>query len=149
MAKLSQLKGAGKKRKRVGRGGARGSFSGRGHSGQKKRSGAGIGVLFEGGQMPLVRRLPKRGFTNVPFKKEYAIISIGLIDKHFVEGEEVTIEALRAKKIIKGATKVRLKVLADGTLSKKVSVTAHAFSKKAREAVEAGGGTAVVIKESL
>jgi large subunit ribosomal protein L15 len=147
--RLDQLTSSGKKRKRVGRGGSRGGTSGKGHKGQKARSGGGISPAFEGGQMPLHRRLPKRGFTNARFKKEIEILSIGSLENFFQSGDQVTKELLVEKGILK-PKKSRgpflLKILGDGSLTKKLSVQADLFSKTASKAIQDVGGEAVVIK---
>jgi large subunit ribosomal protein L15 len=149
MLRLNSLIAVKKKRKRVGRGGDRGGFSGRGHDGQKARPGAAseIKAYFEGGQMPLSRRLPRRGFTNV-FKKEYCLVNLEILDKKFNGGDTIDLEKLREKRVIKGHNTPLVKVLGDGTLSKKLIIHAHAFSKKALDAIEKAGGKAVLIKET-
>lgn len=118
MLTLNKLTSAGKKRKRIGRGGARGGTSGRGFGGQKSRSGGTLGLTFEGGQMPLVRRLPKRGFSNVMFAKEYEIVDLGQLNNAFNNGATVTFEMLFEQGLIKGKKRKLVKILADGTLEK-------------------------------
>ena len=148
---LHKLPKAGKNRKRVGRGGSRGGTSGRGHKGQRARSGGGTRPGFEGGQMPLYRRLPKRGFTNFPFKKNVKIVSLELIDKHFAEGDSINRDALVQKGLLnikKGEKGVFLKVLANGGLEKNLTIIADAFSKSALEAIQAKGGKAILTEES-
>jgi large subunit ribosomal protein L15 len=137
-----------KKRKRVGRGGSRGGTSGRGHKGQNARSGGGVGPLFEGGQMPLHRRLPKRGFTNARFKKVYEIISLGHLDQAFVDGDVVSQIDLVNKNLIKGKKGSLVKILGTGEITKNLTITANAFSKSAVTAIEKAGGKAQLIKES-
>jgi len=141
---LSPKKGSRKDRKRIGRGPGSGSgkTAGRGHKGQLSRSGHTFRRNFEGGQMPLVRRLPKRGFTNI-FRKEFAIVNVGQLDR-FPTGSEVTPEVLIAEGVV---SQVRdgVKILGDGSLSRKLTVRAHKFSKKAQEVIEAAGGTCEVI----
>ena len=146
--KLHTLKpneGSIKNRKRVGRGqgSGTGKTSGRGEKGQNARSGGGVRVGFEGGQTPLFRRLPKRGFSNALFKKEYAIINL---DEHnkFADGAEVRLEVLREMGIVK-KSKDGLKVLGNGTLEKKLTVKANKFSASAKEQIEKLGGKAEVI----
>lgn len=141
---LKPAEGARKERKRVGRGigSGLGKTSGRGHKGQKARSGGNVRPGFEGGQMPLTRRLPKRGFTNI-FKKEYAIVNLSLLDK-FEEGTVVTPELLIEKGVIK-KIKDGVKILGSGDLSKKLTVKAHKFSKSAINKIESVGGKAEVI----
>lgn len=135
-----------KARKRVGRGigSGTGKTSGRGSNGQNARSGGGTRPGFEGGQMPLFRRLPKRGFTNV-FKKEYALVNISVLE-NFEDGTEVTPEILINSGLIKKAkAKDGVRILGDGELTKKLTVKAHHFSKAAAEKIEAAGGKAEVI----
>ena len=147
MLQLHELEKLKKKRKRVGRGGSRGGTSGRGHKGQRARSGgrSAIKPSFEGGQMPLSRRLPRRGFTNI-FKKYYALIGLGDLQKHFDEGATVDHVKLREKGFIKGKKKALVKILANGVLSKKLTVQADAFSKSAALAIEKAGGSAQLNK---
>ncbi|AEF16409.1 MULTISPECIES: 50S ribosomal protein L15 [Thermoanaerobacterium] len=141
---LKPAEGSRKERKRVGRGigSGLGKTSGRGHKGQKARSGGNIRPGFEGGQMPLTRRLPKRGFTNI-FKKEYAIVNLSLLD-NFEDGTVVTPELLIERGIIK-KVKDGVKILGSGDLSKKLTVKAHKFSKSAIDKIESIGGKAEVI----
>ena len=146
MFQLNSLSRLIKKRKRIGRGGSRGGTSGRGHKGQKARTGeSGIGIGFEGGQMPLVRRLPKRGFSNKRFAKEVKIINLRTLERLCNDGDEVTKERLRELGIIKGKSKFHLKILGMGTLSKKIIVQADAASKSAVEAIEKAGGSVTLI----
>ena len=134
-----------KSRKRVGRGpgSGHGKTCGRGHKGQGSRAGFSMHPTFEGGQMPLVRRIPKRGFNN-RWALTVAIVNVGELDKRFAEGDEVNIETLKAKNLAKGSFDV-LKVLGDGELTKKLKVSAHRFSKSAREKIETVGGETVVL----
>ncbi len=145
--KLHNLKpspGSKKNRKRVGRGSGsgQGTTAGRGMNGQNSRSGGGTKPGFEGGQMPLYRRIPKRGFTNI-FKKEYAIVNLETLNQ-FDDNEEVTVELLLDNKIIKKELD-GVKILGNGELNKKLTVKAHKFSKTAKEKIEAVGGKAEVI----
>ncbi len=145
--KLHELKspqGAKKKAKRVGRGmsSGHGKTAGRGHKGQKARSGGGVRPGFEGGQMPLQRRIPKRGFTNI-FKKEYSLVNLERLNM-FEEGTLVNPELLVQAGIIKKAGE-QVKVLGDGEISKALTVRAHKFSKTAAERIQAAGGKAEVI----
>lgn len=145
--KLHELKpaqGAKKGRKRVGRGtgSGLGKTSGRGQNGQKSRSGGGVRIGFEGGQMPLYRRLPKVGFTNI-FRKEYAIVNIKDLDI-FENGTEVTPEMLKEAGLVK-AVKNGVKILGNGEISKQLTVKAHKFSKTAAERIIASGGKVEVI----
>ena len=141
---LKPAQGATKKAKRVGRGVGSGSgkTAGKGHKGQKARSGGVKGAGFEGGQMPLQRRIPKRGFTNI-FRKEYAIVNLDDLAK--VTGTDpVTPEMLKQKGLINDM-KDGLKVLGTGELKAKLTVRAHKFSKSAMEKIQAAGGKAEVI----
>lgn len=145
--KLHELKpaeGSRKARKRVGRGGASGwgTTAGRGNKGQKARSGGGVRRGFEGGQMPLQRRIPKRGFTNI-FKKEYSIVNVEQLNR-FEDGAVVDVDALKKAGLVKNV-KDGVKVLGRGKLEKKLVVKAHAFSKTAVECIQAAGGSAEVI----
>ncbi len=147
MKALNSLTSLSKKRKRVGRGGSRGGTSGKGHKGQKARSGPSIGSAFEGGQMPLTRRLPKRGFSNVRFAQEVEIVNLSQLNTAFEEGAIITRDILSARGIIKAARKASLKILGNGTLDKKLIVHADAFSKAAREAITHKGGEVHLTKE--
>ncbi len=144
LEELKPAKGATKKAKRVGRGVGSGSgkTAGKGHKGQKARSGGVKGAGFEGGQMPLQRRIPKRGFTSI-FRKEYAIVNLG--DLARVTGSDpVTPEMLKHQGLISDM-KDGLKVLGMGELKAKLTVRAHKFSKSAVEKIQAAGGKAEVI----
>lgn len=134
-----------KPRKRVGRGGSRGGQSGRGGKGQTARSGGSTRPGFEGGQMPLHRRLPKRGFTNYPFQKEIVIVNIGDLERLFDSDCIVNREALISKGLIKNKISNRffVKILGNGELTKKMTVVADAFSKSAKESIEKIGGVVV------
>lgn len=134
-----------KSRKRVGRGpgSGMGKTATRGENGQKSRSGVSIKPWFEGGQSPLYRRVPKRGFNNARFTTRYATINLSDLDK-FNDGDVVTPELLKEKGIIKKQLN-GVKVLADGTLTKKITVKAHRFSSRAVTKIEEIGGTAEVI----
>ncbi|WP_342507070.1 50S ribosomal protein L15 [Sporosarcina sp. FSL K6-2383] len=145
--KLHDMKpadGARKKRKRVGRGtgSGHGKTSGRGHDGQNSRSGGGVRLGFEGGQIPLFQRLPKRGFTNIN-RKEYAIVNLDTLNR-FDAGTEVTPELLLESGIVSKA-KSGIKILGNGTLDKKITVKAHKFSASAVEAIEKAGGQTEVV----
>jgi large subunit ribosomal protein L15 len=147
MLQLNDLAKLVKKRKRVGRGGERGGTSGKGHKGQKARSGGYVRRGFEGGQMPLIRRLPKRGFSNVNFKTEFEIVNLQLLNDLFAEGDTITKAVLVEKGVLKGKSGFLLKVLGSGTLAKKLIVQADAFSASAIKAIGELGGEARVIKE--
>lgn len=145
--KLHELKpaeGSRHSRKRVGRGmsSGHGKTSGRGQKGQKARSGGGVRPGFEGGQNPIYRRLPMRGFTN-PNRKEYAVINLDVLNR-FTEGTKVTPELLKEEGVIKNL-KDGLKVLGDGELKVKLTVRAHKFSRTATEKIAAAGGSTEVI----
>ena len=129
------------KRKGRGAGTGNGKTAGRGHKGQGARSGGGVRVGFEGGQMPLVRRIPKRGFNNI-FAKPLEIVNLSALNV-FEDGDVVTAEALLERGILSKCT-YGYKVLGNGKLTKKVTVEASAFSKSAKEAIEAAGGKAEV-----
>ena len=143
---LKPAKGSVRNRKRVGRGpgSGLGKTAGRGEKGQKSRSGFARKPGFEGGQMPLHRRVPKRGFTNSPFRKEYACINLGRLEV-FEAGTIVTPELLVRQGLLR---KLRdgVKVLADGKLTKALTVHAHRFSGKAQETIAALGGKAETIQ---
>ena len=146
--KLHELKsneGAFKTNKRVGRGTAsgHGKTSGKGHKGQNARSGGGVRPGFEGGQLPLFKRLPQRGFSNAMFKKVYATINVSDLEK-FDNGAVVTPELLKEMGILKKQLS-GVKVLGNGELTKKITVKAHKFSKYAISKIEAQGGKAEVI----
>ena len=134
-----------KERKRVGRGpgSGLGKTSGKGHKGQNARSGGGVRLGFEGGQLPLFRRLPKRGFSNAKFKTEYAVINLSDLNK-FEDGAIVTPEILKEMGILKNQLD-GVKVLGNGKLEKKLTVKAHRFSQTAQEAIEKMGGKAEVM----
>ena len=145
--KLHELKaaeGSRKERKRKGRGigSGNGKTAGKGHKGQNARSGGGVRLGFEGGQTPLFRRLPKRGFTNVN-RKDYAIVNLDTLNL-FEDGTEVT-PALLLETGIVSKEKAGIKILAKGSIEKKLTVKAHKFSSTAIEAIEAAGGKTEVI----
>ncbi|OGQ51180.1 MAG: 50S ribosomal protein L15 [Deltaproteobacteria bacterium RIFCSPLOWO2_02_FULL_53_8] len=143
--RLKAPKGAVKNRKRVGRGegGGSGKTSGKGGKGQTARSGGNIKPGFEGGQMPLQRRLPKRGFTNI-FKQKVRIVNLGRIAEMFANGEAVTIEALLKKRLIRPG-KGPVKVLSEGDLNTALTIQANLFSAGAIDKIKAAGGAAEVI----
>ncbi len=148
MVQMDNLTGLCKKRKRVGRGGARGGSSGRGTKGQRARSGGKRGLGgFEGGQMPLSRRLPKRGFNNARFATEVRIVNLDVLDQAFNDGDVVTQETLRAKGLLRGQGLVQLKILGTGKITKKLTITADAASAAARAAIEKSGGQLHLPKE--
>ncbi len=134
-----------KKRKRIGRGtgSGHGKTASKGHKGQKSRPGYSALAIFEGGAMPLVRRIPKRGFNN-----KYALVvtavNVGDLEAVFDAGEEVTMESLKEKSLAKGRYDI-LKILGDGELTKKLKISAHRFSKSALAKIEQAGGEAIVV----
>ncbi|MBP9765067.1 50S ribosomal protein L15 [Candidatus Babeliales bacterium] len=138
MLQLNDLVKLTKKRKRVGRGGNRGGTSGRGHKGQKARTSGTVPARFEGGQMPMARRIPKRGFTNSLFKTEYEIVNLNQLENHFEDGQTITKVMLVESGCVKKGKLV--KILATGSLSKKLNVEVDACSQTAKEAVERVGG---------
>ena len=141
---LSPVEGSKKEVKRIGRGHGSGwgKTAGKGHKGQKARSGKGMRVGFEGGQMPLQRRIPKRGFNNI-FAKKVVAINVGTLNK-FEDGAVVDIAALTEKGIVKNSFD-SVKILSNGTITKKLTVKANAFSKGAVAKIEAAGGKTEVI----
>lgn len=142
---LKPAKGAKHAKKRVGRGqgSGNGKTAGRGHKGAKSRSGWRMKRGFEGGQMPLHRRMPKRGFHN-PFREEFAVVNLDTIAEVFDAGSEVTPELLAERGLIGGARK-KVKVLGRGDLAQKLTVRAHKFSGTAEEKIKSAGGTAEVL----
>ncbi len=142
---LSPAPGSRKKRKRVGRGpgSGLGKTAGRGHKGQRSRSGYSQRIGFEGGQMPLIRRVPKRGFTNI-FRREFAIVNLDRLAAVAAELEgDITPEVLVERGVARAG--VPIKILGDGEISEALNVTAHKFSKSAREKIEAAGGKCEVL----
>jgi large subunit ribosomal protein L15 len=135
----------GKPRKRLGRGigSGQGKTAGRGHKGQHSRNGVSFLPIFQGGTMPLVRRIPKRGFHN-RWAKTVAAINLGDLNDAFKSGDNVTPESLAAANLIKGPYD-ELKILGDGELTKKLKVSAHRFSKSASEKISKAGGEAIVL----
>jgi large subunit ribosomal protein L15 len=144
LSNLHPAPGARKPRRRVGRGpgSGLGKTAGRGHKGRKSRSGGNSPPGYEGGQMPLQRRLPKRGFTN-PFRKEFEVVNLSSLGR-FAAGTVVDLEAL-AKAGLAGKHGKRVKILGNGTIEHALTVKAHAFSDSARAAIEAKGGSVEVV----
>ncbi|RUL85398.1 50S ribosomal protein L15 [Tautonia sociabilis] len=136
-----------KKRKRVGRGpgSGHGKTSTKGHKGHSSRQGYKQHPLAEGGQMPIIRRVPTRGFTNGRFKKDFAILNLDLLEAFFDSGDTVDEAILRAKRLVKGRHDDGLKILGDGTLTKKLTVKAQKFSKTAVEKITTAGGSIEVV----
>jgi large subunit ribosomal protein L15 len=137
---LHAPEGANKRKRIIGRGqgSGRGTTAGKGNKGQKARSGGKTYVGFEGGQMPLFRRLARRGFSNYPFRKEYRIVNLGDIEKKFAESETVDAVSLAGKGLVRG--KGPVKILAGGKFAKKLSFDVDAVSASAREKIEKAGG---------
>lgn len=143
--KLNELKptpGSRHRRRRVGRGESSGlgKTCGKGHKGQKSRSGASIRPGFEGGQMPIMRRLPKKGFNNARFKTKYAIVNLVDLEAKFSDGDEVNEESLRACGLVKGVCD-GVKLLANGEVTKKFTISVDKVSASAREKIEKAGGS--------
>lgn len=148
MEQLRAPQGANKKKLIVGRGyGCRkGGTSGKGTKGQNARAGGGVRLGFEGGQMPLFRRIARRGFSNYPFKEEYEIINLDQIESSYTEGETVSLETLRTKKLIKNGMNL-VKVLSRGDLTKKLNFKVDKVSKAAVDKIAKSGGTIIVPEE--
>jgi large subunit ribosomal protein L15 len=144
---LKPAPGSTKKRKRVGRGdgSGHGKTSCRGHKGQGSRSGGNVQPGFEGGQMPLQRRLPKHGFHN-PFRRVWAVVNLGQLEA-FDAGSEVTPETLHERRMVRRKA-APVKVLGDGEFTKKLTIRAHGFSAKAKEKIESLGGKAELIQQA-
>ncbi len=142
---LAPAPGAKTESKRLGRGigSGKGKTSGKGHKGQWARSGGGVRPGFEGGQMPLIRRVPKRGFTNI-FAKEYSIVNVKDLER-FEDGTVVNAELLLESGVLSKVENYGVKVLGDGTLTKKLTVQAKKFTKSAAEIIEKAGGKAEVL----
>lgn len=151
---LKPAAGATKRRKRVGRGesSGHGKTSTRGHKGQKARSGSAIRPGFEGGQMPLYRRLPKKGFSNAAFKTRYAVYNLDRLVDHFNDGDTINETTLREKKILKGRWRHKwdgIKILGEGDLSRKWKVEVDKISETARQKIEAAGGSVTLTFRTL
>ena len=136
-----------KNRKRIGRGNSSGwgKTAGKGSNGQNSRAGGGVKPYFEGGQMPIYRRVHKRGFSNAILKKEYTLLSLDLLN-NFEDGETVSIETLFDKFLVKSIKKDGIKILGNGELTKKLTVKAHKVSKSAKAAIEAKGGSVEIVE---
>lgn len=143
---LSPNPGSRQRRKRVGRGDSSGlgKTAGRGEKGQKSRTGSKVRPFFEGGQIPLFRRLPKRGF-NQPDHIEYALVNLNILEDNFAAGDVVDVESLRARKLLGKAEKM-IKILANGELTKALTVKAEKFSAAAKAKIEAAGGKVEVVE---
>jgi large subunit ribosomal protein L15 len=146
LSNLSRPEGAHRDRKRIGRGpgSGTGKTSGKGHKGQKARTGHhGTPSWFEGGQMPLQRRVPKRGFKN-PFRTEYEIVNLGQLNK--LSEEEITPEVLHSNRLVDIGKGRPVKVLGDGEITRKITVRAHKVSESARAKIEAAGGSVEILE---
>ena len=143
--KLNELEASTKARKRIGRGpgSGNGKTSGKGHKGQNARSGGGVRPGFEGGQLPLFRRLPKRGFNNYEFRTEYAVVNVGDLND-FKDGSVIELKNLKESGLVK-KEKDGIKILGSGELTKKLTVKANKFSSTAKEKIENAGGKIEVI----
>lgn len=150
---LSAPMGANKKPKRVGRGSSSGlgTTAGKGNKGQQSRSGSSTPYVgFEGGQMPLYRRVARRGFSNYPFKKEFVCINVGILDARFADGETVNKETLAAKGFISAKVAPLVKILGNGEITKKLTIDVDKVSESAKAKIEKAGGSvkAVAAEES-
>lgn len=143
---ITALAGRHKRRKRIGRGpgSGQGCTSGRGNKGAKSRAGSQPPATFEGGQMPLFRRLPKRGFSNVKFARRYEIVNISQLESRFEDGATVDVVTLAGAGLVNGEGS-RVKVLGDGDLTKKLNVVAHKFSKSAEQKISDRGGSVRIV----
>ena len=149
---LHAPKGANKKKRIVGRGSSsgRGTTAGKGNKGQQSRSGGKVYVGFEGGQMPLYRRIAHKGFSNYPFKKEYVCINLDQLEAKFNDGETVNKESLVAKGFVskKASEKALIKILGNGDITKKLTVEANKASASAKAKIEKAGGSVKVTEEA-
>ncbi|TVR33710.1 MAG: 50S ribosomal protein L15 [Spirochaetaceae bacterium] len=136
-----------KNKKRIGRGpgSGNGKTSGRGHKGQNSRSGGGVRLGFEGGQMPLYRRIARRGFSNYPFKVTYDVVNVADLERVFGDGDVITPDVLKAKRLVRSKS-LSIKVLGGGELTKKLTVQGLELSKAAQEKVEKAGGAIEELK---
>ena len=141
---LSAPEGANKKTRRVGRGSSsgRGTTAGRGNKGQQSRSGGKIYIGFEGGQMPLYRRIAQKGFSNYPFKKEYEVVNLSSLEAKYADGETVNKETLAAKGLVKKSASL-IKILGNGDITKKLTVEIGKVSASAKAKIEKAGGKVV------
>ncbi len=147
---LSAPKGANKNPKRVGRGSSSGlgTTAGKGNKGQQSRSGGKTYVGFEGGQMPLYRRIARRGFSNYPFKKDFVCINVEQLEAKFADGETVNKESLVQKGFISAKSNSLVKVLGNGDISKKLTVNVDKISESAKAKIEKAGGTVTVAEKA-
>jgi large subunit ribosomal protein L15 len=146
LSEILKQAGAHRRRKRIGRGIGSGSgkTAGRGHKGAGSRAGSTRLSMSEGGQMPLFRRIPKRGFSNFPFRTRYNVVNVGELEKRFDAGAHVTPEAILEAGLIRNL-RYKVKILGNGELSKKLKIEAAKFSKSAEQKITSAGGEAVVI----
>jgi large subunit ribosomal protein L15 len=144
LSTLSPRPGSKHRTRRLGCGesSGRGKTSGKGHKGQKARAGGTVRHSFEGGQMPIFRRLPKKGFNNIDFAIRYAIVNVGTLNERFDDGSEVNEAALRAAGLVKGRHD-GIKILGNGELAKKLTVSVHKVSAQAKQKIEKAGGTVI------
>lgn len=145
---LYPVPGSNRKSKRLGQGigSGTGKTAGKGHKGQKSRSGGGVRPGFEGGQMPLVRRIPKRGFNNARFAVNYQIVNVESLSETFESNQEVTIIELLSSRLVRNV-KLPVKILAQGEIDKPLIVKANAFSESAKNKIESAGGKAEVVSD--
>lgn len=143
---ITSVAGGHKRSKRVGRGkgSGHGKTCGRGHKGCGQRAGYSMRASYEGGQMPLFRRIPKRGFSNFNFERRYEIVNVSQLERVFDDGSTITVEALVGAGLVDNV-KSKIKVLGDGQLTKKLDVAAQKFSKSAEEKISGCGGTVKVV----
>ncbi len=146
LAEILKLAGANRKRKRIGRGTGSGwgKTAGRGHKGAGSRAGSTRRTMMEGGQMPLFRRMPKRGFSNFPFRTRYSVVNVGDLEQRFDAGTHITPEAILEAGLIRNL-RYKVKVLGEGECTKKLKVEASKFSKSAEQKITAAGGEVIVI----
>ncbi|AQT69835.1 50S ribosomal protein L15 [Anaerohalosphaera lusitana] len=143
---ITAVAGSDKKRKRIGRGrgSGHGKTSGRGHKGCGSRSGGSVALLYEGGSMPLFRKLPKRGFNNANFARKYEVVNISELERVFDEGTTVSVAEMAKAGLVR-SVKSKVKILGDGELTKKLSVTAQKFSRSAEAKISGCGGSVKVV----
>lgn len=143
---ITSIAGAHKRPKRIGRGkgSGHGKTSGRGHKGCGQRAGGSVRATYEGGQMPLFRRIPKRGFSNFNFARRYEIVNVSQLERSFDDGSTINAEMLVSAGLVDNL-KSKIKILGDGQLTKKLEVTAQKFSKSAEQKIAGCGGTAKVV----
>jgi large subunit ribosomal protein L15 len=146
LSDITGLAGRHQRRKRIGRGqgSGRGKTAGRGHKGSGSRAGARRRAYAEGGQMPIYRRLPKRGFSNARFHTRYSVVNVGDLEERFASGDVVNLQTLIEARLVRHS-RYPVKILGDGDLTKKLTVEASRFSQKAVERIEASGGEARVV----